>query len=250
MLSDDHYFFLSTREIREICKPLRSIEITHFSYTKSYLSGTRVYLTTHPDLLKNYFSNEFYRIGHCECVPNSYQEQTIVWSSLPQQIIFEKAKQYGIVDGIFIIKPNLKFTEFFNFGHCKDEKNILNIYLTHFEIIKKFINYFKEKTASIIKKAEQINFILPHQQNQLRLMNLTDETIELKQKLNYDAAALSKRQFECATRIIKGKSTKTIAYELNLSPRTIESYIENLKHKFSLHTKTELILKLAKILDE
>lgn len=56
---------------------------------------------------------------------------------------------------------------------------------------------------------------------------------------------LSKRQLSCAEFLLKGMTSKQIATQLNLSPRTIETYIEILKNKFQCHNKTELILKLS-----
>ncbi len=56
---------------------------------------------------------------------------------------------------------------------------------------------------------------------------------------------LSKRQFTCAKLLLTGMRIKEIAAYLQLSPRTIETYIEQLKIKFNCPNKTELILKLS-----
>lgn len=51
----------------------------------------------------------------------------------------------------------------------------------------------------------------------------------------------SKREADCMCHLLSGKSFNGIAENLNLSPRTIEFYIKNMKKKVDCHTKFELI---------
>lgn len=61
---------------------------------------------------------------------------------------------------------------------------------------------------------------------------------------NTDEYKLSKRQEETLFLLIRGKSAKSIARILNISPRTVEYYIEIIKHKFHCHSKQALIDKV------
>jgi len=64
--------------------------------------------------------------------------------------------------------------------------------------------------------------------------------ISLKDIKNFN---LSKRETQCLTLILKGKSMREIAGILHISRRTVETYIENIKDKLGCHTKSELISK-------
>lgn len=55
---------------------------------------------------------------------------------------------------------------------------------------------------------------------------------------------LSRRERECLELLLKGNSAKQTGRALNLSPRTIESYIEAIKRKFDCRTKLEILGKL------
>lgn len=59
---------------------------------------------------------------------------------------------------------------------------------------------------------------------------------------------LSKRQLSCANLLLSGMTQREIAAHLNLSQRTVETYIENIKVKLHCRNKTELILKLTEII--
>lgn len=55
---------------------------------------------------------------------------------------------------------------------------------------------------------------------------------------------LSKREKECLNQIVRGKSARAIADLLGLSKRTVEGYLENIKNKLNVSTKSELIAKI------
>jgi len=59
-------------------------------------------------------------------------------------------------------------------------------------------------------------------------------------------AYLTRREAECLAHLAKGKSAKQVGKILALSPRTIEFYLEKIKHKFSCRTQTELIATVVK----
>lgn len=54
---------------------------------------------------------------------------------------------------------------------------------------------------------------------------------------------LTPRESECLFLLIRGNTIKTIGKILQLSPRTIEHYVEQLRYKFTTTTKAELISK-------
>lgn len=53
---------------------------------------------------------------------------------------------------------------------------------------------------------------------------------------------LSNRELECLFLILRGKTAKQIAEIMDLSKRTVEFYIENIKNKFGCNTKSDLLL--------
>lgn len=57
----------------------------------------------------------------------------------------------------------------------------------------------------------------------------------------YGNIYFTKREAECMVWLLKGKTINSVAGILNLSPRTVEYYIKNMKTKLGCRTKFELI---------
>ena len=68
----------------------------------------------------------------------------------------------------------------------------------------------------------------------------------LSQRSPENEMNLSRQQTVCANLLLSGMTNKQIAKQLNLSPRTVESYINDLKTKLCCKNKMELIAKLSK----
>lgn len=62
-------------------------------------------------------------------------------------------------------------------------------------------------------------------------------------KEGYSFGNLSNREEQCMFYLLRGKTAKRTAEILNLSPRTVETYIDNLKTKLHCRSKSELIEK-------
>lgn len=56
---------------------------------------------------------------------------------------------------------------------------------------------------------------------------------------------LSNQEIKCLRLLIGGKTIKLIGLQMGLSPRTIEYYLNNIKHKLHVKTKSELIEKVV-----
>ncbi len=66
-------------------------------------------------------------------------------------------------------------------------------------------------------------------------------------KKHNDRNELTERQLDCVYYLVKGMTFKQIGKELNLSPRTVEHYIENIKVKFDCFSRFDLITKALQL---
>lgn len=61
----------------------------------------------------------------------------------------------------------------------------------------------------------------------------------------YDGLYLTHQEGECMNLLLQGHTIVSAAKDLNLSPRTVEFYVKNMKLKLSCATKKELVTKIA-----
>ncbi len=79
---------------------------------------------------------------------------------------------------------------------------------------------------------------------------VTEPTLVLKNEYinkTTEDIKLSPRELECLFHLNNKKSINQIASLLNLSPRTVESYLHNVKLKFNCQNITQLVQKIASI---
>lgn len=65
--------------------------------------------------------------------------------------------------------------------------------------------------------------------------------------IGQDNVVLTKKEFRCLSLTKLGHTSKSIGKILSLSPRTIETHLENIKIKFKCRTKLELVAKLSNV---
>lgn len=250
-LPHTHPFLTEHTELEALIEPLSKYGINYFSYRKFYVDHSRIFLGTRPDWIKRYFAEEFYLEDNTEAEPRFYYRQAVLWSSLPNQKVFETCRTLGIDHGIYLVHPTADYCEFFAFAASPENRGVVNFYLNNVGILENFVSYFRNQAEPLLKKAEQSKIVLPYHQPQRPIESYkTSDVVDFH---NYLLAAkerqlrISKRQRDCIDLLLTGATTKEMAMSLKLSYRTVEDYVNFLKQKFQARNKSELILKLAAI---
>ena len=70
------------------------------------------------------------------------------------------------------------------------------------------------------------------------------EKNEISPSMEVNGVQLSKRQCEVLFYLVRGKTAKSIGKKLNISQRTVEQHLENIKIKMNVYSKAALIEKM------
>ncbi len=252
-------FFQYTQEVSQITKPLAEcVGLQHFSFKRTFKDKGKIYLFNHPSFYEHWFDNEYYQVSNKEEDISQYQDSVELWVSLPDpHRLYEMARQvFDIGNGLIITRKNENYCDFFFFATDAKNTGMNNFYLTHLDILQKFVDYFYEDTQSIIQRITPERLLLPSLGNVSEYGGTDDfrsdvasllPFIESNTTRTFGYDKLTSREIEYLPFLTKGYSNKFIAAQLKLSERTVDDYIANIKYKFNCRTKQELIAKLAKI---
>jgi DNA-binding NarL/FixJ family response regulator len=151
---------------------------------------------------------------------------------------------------MLIIKKYVNHYETFVFHlHCD---NVYHEYLSNFQLFENFIHYYKDIARKMITKANQHCVIidaqyLPENQHQSDysssqvISSLDPHLRRYYLKLDETDVAVSAKEYACLSLLAHGKQHPAIATELDISLRTVETYLSRLKFKLKLNDREDLL---------
>ena len=260
----NNFALTSSALIKEICDPLlNSIGITYFNYVKIYNQDcSREMLTNNPEWTDHFYKNALYNSVGAIDVEHLLPKGYFLWSEMDSKdpIYLQGREYFNIDNGITFVVKRKEVTLLYIFAANRDNHAINNFYACNLNLFHRFIHYFTDKAQHIIKKAEKNRVYLPIPQtiNTDRVNNiiisekLREEFLKNTYVSRYyllnesDELYLTPKQADYASLFIKGFTAKQIARHMDVSFRTVEGHIQDIKVKIQeslneILTKEELI---------
>lgn len=266
ILNSQHPFIRLSLELAELCKPLELFKIHHFTYFKHFSDGARISLSNKPKWIEDYYNLTLFDSSLFEDKPSLYQPGFNIWLGDYDLDVYRHGKlYYNTSHSITITELQPDGCEFFLFAAAAERYQEINYLANNINILYRFILYLKDKGKHIIKKAEKFKIKHPKQPGSFALFHdlITDEAKfqqmqEAKEsflaltpihKYSVTNAAsgklkLSRREIECIINLLNNKTNPEISRLMNISLRTVETYMDNIKLKLNCSSRQELIDKL------
>lgn len=258
-----HPAIMFASQVAEICQPLNQIDVTFFSHVRSFEDGTISILCNRPEVAVACAESQLYHNARYTKPPKYYHSGYYVWNN-DNRTENEEAhsmllRKHDICHGLTIIRREEQFCDFFHFASSPKNSHINNFYVNNLEAFNKFADYFLDKAQQLIRITERSKIkVTPEQQDLSQIQQTVKSTQSQRQFLKHisqnnlakNNISLSKRQKDCLYWLLKGKTAAETALILNLSQRTVESYINHIKIKFQCSTKSELIVKALKLISK
>lgn len=250
--------------MQSICNPLAKHGVTTFGLTRIYKDNSRFGLCNRPDWIEHYYNQGYVYETRLNRNPDCYQAGAYLWDAWEpthsghQLVGNDAALNFNIGRGITILEKTDQWIDKFEFASTPNNYLINGFYLNNLELLHNFVQNFKETSHSLIKEAEKARGIVPYEDNINFYQDGLDTQIphveysnifwnRNKNKLGKQNATLfnlSSRELDCIHWLLKGKTVPEIAIILEISHRTVEKFILNLKTKLGCHSLFQLGIKI------
>lgn len=253
----ENYIIRHSNLICRVTAPLRErFNIQYFTYHRINKKGKYTVLVDRPDWAEHYVEEKFYLLDPYLRHPDVYQSGFCLIEQhgseeYRQKILKDGKEIFNLDQGITLIKKQADYVEFFGFAANKAASQLEKLYLNHSWVLHSFADHFKQELKSVLLRMEAEAGGLAHLKgmdfytNQPINPDICSDVLE-----NYikdlgrgsnKIACLSVREKECIQHLLLGRSARETGYYLNLSPRTVEFYFENIKNKWNCSSKREIL---------
>jgi DNA-binding CsgD family transcriptional regulator len=168
-------------------------------------------------------------------VPAWTHEEAIGFLTDNRQVLESRKEKLGIIEKQTVKTSKIIITNKMPLKNANGETiGLLGVYfdISHMGLMKCVANSFN-------------NLSFPRESKSKITLNTFTEFIKLNYPKGYFLSQknvyLSHQELKCLLLLSQGKIMKTAADEMNISPRTFESYINNIKMKVGYRSKQDLI---------
>ncbi len=263
-ITQKHPLLILSTEFAELCKPLEMFHIHHFTYQKQFNDGTRISLSNKPQWIEDYYNMKLYESSLFEEKPSNYKAGFNIWMGEYDLPVFYHGRDvYNTSHTINITEPHHDGCEHYLFSTSPDKPEAIHYLANNMEILYHFVTYLKDRGAHLFKEAPksrivvQRSFIEPPKnyitkKDFLSMMEHHKKQFFDKTPIrrytfesgNTQGIKLTQREITCVIHLLQNRTAQETAELMNLSRRTVESYLDNIKVKMDCDTKADLLAKL------
>ncbi len=166
---------------------------------------------------------------------------SMLWEGFPNELPISLAAQKGYFHGMNVLYRYKGYYEMFVVGLPNKLENSGSFYLNKHAALERFFLDFKLQNQDLLntlyKNPIQLKkSSLPSHHSDLCLQNS-----RFLVRGRYGDAYLTGKEMKCLRLIPSGISIKEMATFLNISPRSVETYLQRIKDKTGILTRSELI---------
>ncbi|MBS0272531.1 MAG: helix-turn-helix transcriptional regulator [Proteobacteria bacterium] len=179
-----------------------------------------------------------------------------LWNTLKLENtrLLSSYSQCNVWNGLTINETEGTSFNAYSFATTKDNIGLNEFFINNLSLFDHFIVYFKQRLKLLLDtEAKHLTFNatplkdMSHVDDSASYSNKINSFLEqtalqkFEVNINNTTTYLTKRQLQCLRMLAAGKTSKEIGNQLELSQRTVESYINAIKNKTGLMYKSDLI---------
>lgn len=240
----DHHIFLLKDQVYAASKEfLEALGFNYFQYLRCFADGSISCLTNDTRLFE--YMQE---IENPPVVYSSYEGEHesahsywFFWDealpSMPVQLARERCQLHH---GLTLVRRHKDYYDMIAVALAKEHPNPASFYLNKLKIIEQFIFNFELENTQLLKLVNQHPLILPQQyrDTNYQSMCLPQGRVVVRGKTNQ--TYITAQELACLRLLLQGATQKQAAQCLDLSYRTVETYLQRVKQRTGFHSWTDI----------
>lgn len=231
---------------------LKRYDFNYFQYLTVYDDGSYSILSNQGEYLE--FAFDYARLNNCQAIFSHINQKEILsktsyyflWDfNLPSNAL-NIARSWNVNSGLTFVERYPNYYNMIAFAAPISHVNPVDTYLNNINQLQAFIQNFKHDKKDLINAAQKIRIALPptQQDTNLHKMLLCDKSQVQKMPVFWKDKVfhLTPQERICLKYLSQGQSIKSIANNMGLSARTIETYLQRIKNRMGIVSKNDLLL--------
>ncbi len=246
-IPDQHISLRSQLDVATICRTLfKSTPVKFFIYVRFYDNGSIISLPSRADWHKHFFQKEYYKSSKLRLVPGYNFWNSKADFSEPNY----DAREYFNIDNKFEITiKGHDYHEVFGFASEKGCREAINYYVNNLDQLDNFTSYFKDTAHNLIEScARNHNYQLHIKEYLVKPALTSSQSVppflsENQYYLNRHTTqeiGLSNKEMQCMVYTLRGRTAREASSALNISSKTVEAHLANVREKLDINKKSEL----------
>ena len=234
LIDNKHYSLTSGADLEHYCSRFFSLhQLNFFQFARVYKNDTIAVLQTNQAWTSYWANHHFPILSSVKSEIMDDHHYSFLWdTSLPEGPRNIARTHYNIANGLCFVFRHVDYYELIAFGTPHDRQNAVDYYFNHYQVFLEFIVQLRVQRSDFIINAEKNRIALTegmHDKNKDTLLK------------NPKEKHLTPKELLCLQLLKRGYSIKGTGDVLNLSPRTVETYLNRIKNRFELNCKYQLL---------
>lgn len=227
----------------------KEIKLSCFGHNSVWPDGNHTFLFTNHDWPRERVLNQipppgftiYDKITDKVIFPAIDKVNSLDWS---EDIVNLAKKRFNVHNPMIITRKFNDHYEVFSFN--LNSKSAYETYVNNLDFFERFIDYYHDKARRMIERVKKNCLVVNSQYlPSTKTSHLVSDAHSTKAKKYYFVydkkyILLSSKEYQCLSFLSHGMRIKGIAQEMDLSVRTVETYIKRVKNKLNLSNTNDL----------
>jgi DNA-binding CsgD family transcriptional regulator len=239
----DHPIFALKSKIQEASENfLKIFGFNYFQYLRCFADGSMGLLTNHTGLIE-YFQNVDNSPVIFSSFKNDHENTLSYWflwdEELPASPVQLAREKFNLRNGLTLVRRTKHYYDMIAVALPNEAANPGSFYLNKLKGIEQFVKEFDSHNQDLIALMNKHPIVLPAAYRDINYENICLTKGKVIVAGKYEETHITTQELACLRLFIQGESYKKIAQALDISPRTVETYIARMRLRTGFFSRTE-----------